>query len=176
MPGAPLLMIASPTLVSEAEYLATTYHPDCDFVDGQIQERNLGQKDHSKLQGRVLVWFDAWAAQLGIAAFPEMRIRVAHGRYRIPDVCVVKLPEPDEQIFTTAPYIAIEILSPEDTLRRLQERFDDYLAMGVVNIWVLDPEPRRGWHVTAAGLLEARDRVMRTTDSLVALPLSDLFA
>jgi len=175
MPGAPLLMIASPTLISEAEYLATTYHPDCDFIDGQIQERNLGQKDHSKVQGRVFAWFDARAAQLGIAAFPEMRIRIAHGRYRITDVCVVKLPEPDEQIFTAPPYIAIEILSPEDTLRRLQERFDDYLAMGIVNIWVVDPESARAWHATADGLIQVRDAALHTTDGAISMPLAAVF-
>ena len=175
MPGAPLLMIASPTLVSEAEYLSTTYRPDCDLIDGEIQERNVGQKDHSKLQGRVFAWFDARAAQLAIAAFLEMRLRVSHGRYRIPDVCVVMLPEPDEQIFTAPPYIAIEILSPEDTLRRLQDRFDDYLAMGIVNIWVLDPDSARAWHATAEGLLQVRDATLQTTDGAIAMPLADVF-
>ena len=176
MPGAPFTMIASPTLVSEAEYLSTTYHPDCDFIDGEIQERNLGRKDHSKLQSAVFVWFQSRRAQFALEAFVELRIQVAQRRYRIPDICIVTLPEPDEQIFTDPPYLLVEVLSPEDSLRRLQERFDDYLAMGVINIWVLDPDFRRGWHVTAAGLLEARDRVLRTADSLVALPISDLFA
>ena len=41
--------------------------------------------------------------------------------------------------------IAIEILSPEDRLSRLQERVDDYLVFGVENIWVIDPESRRVW-------------------------------
>ena len=40
-------------LVSLEEYLATSYHPDCDYVDGMLTERNVGQKDHSKLQGEV---------------------------------------------------------------------------------------------------------------------------
>jgi hypothetical protein len=31
-----------PALLSLEEYLRTSYHPDCDFVDGHLEERNLG--------------------------------------------------------------------------------------------------------------------------------------
>ena len=31
------------TLVSVEEYLHTSYQPDCDYVDGEVQERNLGE-------------------------------------------------------------------------------------------------------------------------------------
>ena len=41
------------TLTSVEEYLSTLYRPDCDLVDGALIERNVGQKDHSKLQGEV---------------------------------------------------------------------------------------------------------------------------
>ena len=30
------------TLISVEEYLASTYEPDCDYVDGRIEERNVG--------------------------------------------------------------------------------------------------------------------------------------
>ena len=34
-----------PTLLSIDQYLNTTYRPDVDFVDGYIEERNLGETD-----------------------------------------------------------------------------------------------------------------------------------
>jgi len=37
----------SRTLVSVDEYLHTSYDPDCDYVDGAIVERNVGERDHS---------------------------------------------------------------------------------------------------------------------------------
>jgi hypothetical protein len=40
-------------LVSIGEYLATVYRPDCDFVDGVIEERNWGENDHAGLQPHV---------------------------------------------------------------------------------------------------------------------------
>ena len=31
-------------LVSVEEYLRTSYRPDCDFVEGRVLERNVGEK------------------------------------------------------------------------------------------------------------------------------------
>lgn len=161
--------------VSLNEYLSTPHRPDVDYINGRLTERNTGNKDHSKLQGEVFAWFRDRRRALRLAAFPEQRIQVAPTRFRIPDVCVVPLPEPAEQVFTAPPLICIEILSPEDSFPRLQERFDDYLTMGVANVWVLDPASRRGWRVTAEGHLEALDGILRTGDARVAMPIADLF-
>jgi hypothetical protein len=32
--------------VTVAEYLRTVYEPDCDYVDGRVEERNVGEFDH----------------------------------------------------------------------------------------------------------------------------------
>ena len=161
--------------VSVEEYLTTSYRPDCDYVNGEVLERNFGRKDHSRLQGQALFWFMMREQSLGLAAFPEQRLRVGPRRFRVPDICVYQRPEPDEQIFTRPPYICIEILSPEDRLARVQERLDDYLAMGVVNVWLLDPETKGGWWITAEGHFEALDRILRTRDGKVEMPIQDLF-
>jgi len=91
-------------------------------------------------------------------------------------VTIVASPSPDEQVPTTPPLIAIEVLSPEDTFPKLQQRIDDYLRMGVANIWVLDPETKRGWRATVDGHLEARDGILRTANGAVAIPLAEVFA
>ena len=163
-------------LVTPEEYLATSYRPDCDLVDGVLLERNVGNNDHSSLQAEVLAWFRERRGQLHLRAFPEQRIRVAPGRYRVPDVCIVPWPKPTEQVFTTPPCVCIEILSPDDTFPELQQRLDDCLAMGVPNIWVIDADSRRGWVVTRQGHFEALGGVLRSTDGTVAMPVSDLFS
>ncbi len=117
-------------LVTAGEYLATSFDPDCDFVDGVIEERQVGLKDHSALQNAIQIWFWQARARLQVRAFPEWRIKVSSNRYRIPDVTVVQAPTPSEQVLTTPPLLAIEILSPEDTFPKLQQRLDDYLSMG----------------------------------------------
>jgi len=39
-------------MISVQEYLATSYRPDCDYVDGRVEERNLGEYNHAKLQAQ----------------------------------------------------------------------------------------------------------------------------
>jgi Uma2 family endonuclease len=168
--------MSTTTLVTPEQYLATPYRPDCDLIDGVLLERNVGTKDHSNLQAEVLAWFRERRRQLRLKAFPEQRIRVATNRYRVPDICVVSLPEPAEQVFTQPPFLCIEILSPEDTFPKLQSRIDDYMAMGIPNIWIIDPASHRGWSVTREGHFEALDGILRSTDNSVSLPLADLFA
>jgi Uma2 family endonuclease len=168
------MVVMKATLISVGEYLATAYRPDCDYVDGLIEERNVGQKDHSKVQRNLLIWF--WTHfQSTLSAMPELRLQIGPSRFRIPDVSVVLVPEPEEQVLTSPPFIVIEVLSPEDTLARLQQRVDDYITMGVHNIWVIDPASRRSWCASRQGLLEVLDGRLRTDDPTVELPVADLF-
>ena len=40
-------------VVPLAEYLGQTYQPDCDYVEGHLQERHVGEIGHSDAQGRI---------------------------------------------------------------------------------------------------------------------------
>ena len=161
-------------LVSVEEYMATTYRPDCDYVDGQVLERNVGKKSHSRTQGYALLWFGTRKAQLNFEAFVEQRIQVAKGRFRIPDLLLIAIPVPDEEVFTQPPYLCLEVMSPDDTMSSMQDRLDDYLKFGVRNIWVIDPWKRRAWTITGAGWHAVLDGMLRTADGLIALPVEEV--
>src|SRR5437763_15388311 len=109
--------MASRTLISVEEYLRTSYRPDCDYVDGEVLERNLGEYDHSSTQKKLIVYFGHREQTWGIEVVPEQRVQVKPGRFRIPDVCVV-LGRATEQIFTKPPFLCIEVLSPDDRMSR----------------------------------------------------------
>jgi Uma2 family endonuclease len=123
--------MASSTLISVNDYLKTSYRPDCDFVDGRIEERNAGEHDHAGLQAALILWFGQQQKEWNIEVLPEQRMQISPTRFRVPDVCLVSLDDAVEQILTKPPVACIEILSPEDTLRRMQERISDYLQFGV---------------------------------------------
>ncbi len=171
-------MSALPTtpLVSVEEYLHTDYEPDCDYVDGELEDRNVGEKDHAKLQLEILLYLRERREQWGIFAIQEVRVQVSPTRFRVPDLCVFAGPEPDEQIFRCPPFLCIEILSPEDRMSRMQRKIDDYLKFGVAYVWVLDPQARGAWVYTADGMREVRDGVLRTEAPEIAVPLSAVFA
>jgi len=69
------------TLISVEQYLATSYRPDCDYVDGRIEERNLGEWDHSKLQAAITAFFYQRRKAWNISVAPEQRVQV----YPFPD-------------------------------------------------------------------------------------------
>ena len=166
-------MSALPALVSVDEYLRTVYEPDCDYVDGVVEERNVGEKSHAKVQRRLTRYLeDNYSA---FFAIQETRLQVSKTRFRVPDVCLVAGPEPDEEIFTHPPFLCVEVLSPEDRMSRMLIKIADYLAFGVPYVWVVDPRTRKAWIHTAAGMHEVLDGVLHTENPNIAVPLNDLF-
>jgi len=157
------------------EYLRTSYRPDCDYVDGEIVERNLGELDHSDLQAEIITYFRTRLRKSGVFAYPEQRVQVSPTRFRIPDVCVLTGNKPTEQIFRTPPFIAIEILSKDDRMNQMQQRVGDYLKFGVRYVWLIDPRTRRAWIYTKAGSHESTDGILRTEDPAIELPLPEIF-
>ncbi len=163
-------------LISVEEYLATSYRPDCDYVDGRIEERNFGEFDHSSLQTAIAIYFASRQKQLGITVVVEQRVQVSPTRFRIPDICVV-VGKTKEQIFRTPPFLCIEVLSPEDRLKRVEERIQDYLRMGVRYVWLLDPSLRIAYEATSeTGLREVKAATLRTENPVLELPLAEVFS
>jgi Uma2 family endonuclease len=135
--------MATLTQTSLAEYLGAIYRPDCDYIDGEIRERNVGKWQHARLQWLLAGWFMNHELEWNVTGGTEQRMQVAPTRIRIADVAVLR-PGPQPDILTEPPLLVIEILSPDDTYSELQERCQDYRAMGVENIWIIDPKTRSG--------------------------------
>jgi Uma2 family endonuclease len=128
--------------MSESEYLETPFPgPEPDFVDGEVIERGMPTNHHSAIQcffsGRL------WPMrEQGLFTRPELRLRVASGRYRVADLAIFTQ-RPTGRMPSEAPLVIVEILSPDDRWRDLLARFADYNELGVAHIWVVDPELRR---------------------------------
>lgn len=168
--------LSTPKFISVREYLASSYSPDCDYVDGSLEERNVGEFDHAVLQRYFTVLFALKSKEWSIEVFPELRVQVAAARFRIPDVCVLRRGLPREQILTTPPLICIEILSAEDRLQRVQERVNDYLAFGVEHIWIVDPSLRIAYRGTTAGFERVLNGELTVPGTPIRVVLGELFA
>lgn len=162
-------------LVSVAEYLSTSYHPDREYIDGQVIERNLGERTHSATQGDVIVYLAARSDEFGIEVFPGVRVQVSRTRFRIPDVTVIKLSQQQGEIFNNPPHLCIEILSRDDTMQYMQQKIDDYLTFGVPYVWIINPRNRKGYVVTSEGMFEAKSGILETKDPAISVPLAMLF-
>jgi Uma2 family endonuclease len=161
-------------VVPVEEYLATTYSPDREYLDGVLLERNLGEKDHSRTQLVLGALFLAMESKLPIKAYSDQRVQVRPERYRVPDLCVVEQSQRQGQIFAAPPFLCVEILSKDDSLMSLQERIDDFLAFGVSYVWVIDPKNKRGWAYTKESITEAKDGILRTANPEIAVRLAEI--
>ena len=167
--------VLSATLVSVQEYLETFYRPDRDLVDGELQERHLGDLEHSLLQTATVTWFWARRVEWNVLPLEEQRIQVSPTRFRVPDVTVLKADQKREAIITVPPLILIEVLSKDDSLRGTRERVDDYLNFGVQHIWILDPATKRAYICTMTAFQEPESNELIVPGTSIRLLLSELF-
>lgn len=158
------------------EYLRTSWSPDREFVDGRIEERNLGEKEHSILQRYLTVLFAIKRAEWGVEVFPELRTQTQTRRFRVPDVLVMRAGEKFDRYVTQPPLIAIEILSPEDTFRAMQAKAAEYRQFGIENVWIIDPEPRIAYLYSGFALDEVRGGELTVSGTSIRVSLDEMFA
>jgi Uma2 family endonuclease len=161
-------------LISEEEYLHTSYSPDCGFQDGVLMERHVGTESHSWLQAALVAYFFRRRKAWIITVYPEQRIKVRAGKYMIPDVCVVKGPRAKEAVLSTPPLLVIEILSPEDRPVRVNKTVHDWREFGVPYVWVIDPETFENELHDERGRTELTDGILRIPGTAIEVPLRSL--
>jgi Uma2 family endonuclease len=120
-----------------------------ELVDGQPVEKSVGTES-TWVAGRLVVRLTAVAESIRAWVFPETSYQCFPDdpqRVRRPDVSVVvagrfrgeRLPKGHTRI---APDLAIEVLSPNDTVVESRIKVGEYLCAGVRLVWVLEPESR----------------------------------
>jgi len=85
---------------------------------------------------------------------PGLRMHVAPKRFRVIDLAVYRDSRPEGRYAEMPPFVAIEIVSPDDRRGRLKERLEDYRRWGVPHVWLVDPQRKRLFEYTEAGLLQ----------------------
>lgn len=133
-------MAAATAFVTVEEYLRSSFEPDAEYIEGRIEERNVGENDHSAWQKAIVFWFEMQAREKQIRVRPELRIQVSRDCYLVPDVTLLDRNRPIEQVVTHPPIAVIEILSPQDALKRVMKKCERYERMGIQTILVIDPD------------------------------------
>lgn len=157
------------------EYLATSYDPDCEYDDGLVVERNLGEIEHAYLQTLLATLFTIHAADWNVLGLTEQRVQIKPKRFLVPDFCVLRPSVPWEKIITHPPLIAIEILSPEDTIRAAEHKAAEYLEFGVQHVWVIDPYARVAYRGMAGGLERVASGELTVPGTAIAVRVGELF-
>ena len=146
-------LMGAKVAVPVEDYLRMTFDgPDREYVDGEIVERAVGDNPHSAMQARLIEIFYELRKLHPLYARPELRHRVRPTRYRIPDVAVFAGHPPAENVPSSPPYIAIEIVSPDDRHTDIMQKLDEYRTWGVPHVWLVDPRLRKLTVCDSAGL------------------------
>lgn len=135
------------------QYIESGQKPSCEYVNGLLVPKGMGNRKHSRLQRRLLELLQVFSE---FEAFPELHTRLRENEFRIPDIAVERKPVPEEIYPTRAVHLCIEILSPDQTLGQTLEKCEHYHAWGTPYCWVIDPERQIAWQYDRKGEPEAR--------------------
>jgi Uma2 family endonuclease len=167
-----------PIELSLDKYLHSNWRPDCDFVDGLTEERNVGTLDHSCMVSYLL-----WALSgkqewknWPVTPLPGLRMRVSPTRVRVPDVCVIARGGPREQILTHPPLAIFEVLDEEDRFSATMKKLEDFARFSVEYIWIIDPANRRVDRYVDGGLERVRTDELDVPETPIGVVLTELFA
>jgi Uma2 family endonuclease len=117
-----------------------------ELVDGEILVSPAGMR-HSEIASRILglIWQFLEKNPIGKVYTPDVGIALPNGNVRSPDVTYVslaKLPggRSPETFGEVIPDLAVEVLSPSDSLRELGRKIGEFLENGVPLVWLVDPK------------------------------------
>src|SRR5260370_30034505 len=155
------------------EYLRTSFDgPDCEYVDGAVVERRLGELAHGDVQGTVGMLLRQFRRRLGIRVVMEIRIQISPTRYRVADLAVWRDDNIGNRIPTVPPFLAVEILSPEDRIVRVHPKIAEYLSIGVEWIWLIDPIEKSALCYSQRNPGGVLSEVLRTENPVIEIPLA----
>ena len=156
------------------EYLRTPYSPDREYRDGVVLERNVGDKEHSRLQARLAQYLGRRRKQWNIEVYTELRVQITPNWYPLPDVCIYALPDFEGRYPSLPPLLWIEILSQDDVMKDVWKKTSDLLRAGVPMVWIVDPTTLESELRTSAGIHQVVDKTLCVPDSPIVISLADV--
>jgi len=151
-----MIIVLGKTQIGVEEYLDLAFpdRPEPDYVHGEVVERALPTPIHSQIQAALILLFAPLITRFRLLLLPEIRVRVQPRLFRVIDLAVYRDLRPEGRYATTPAFVAIEIVSRDDRYGRLTHRLEDYRRWGVPHVWLVDPELKRLYEYSEAGLLQ----------------------
>lgn len=141
---------------------------DFDYVDGTLVRHDWGDGPHARLHAQLMGVLAL--REPSISVLPSLTLQITPTRFRVPDLVIYDRPLTAEEFeMTMPPLVVIEILSPEDTIMRVDSLEADYRQMGISHIWIIDPRNRSGWICETAGWIRTTIFFVPGTSILIDL-------
>lgn len=155
-----------------------------ELVNGEIVEKPMPTEEHGVITGNIYgpLWNFVNPRKLGRVVV-EVRYRKPGDQHnaRIPDIAFssTKRPLVKQGSVPELPDLAVEVLSPDQSLKELREKARYFVANGVKLVWLVIPEkrlvevytPEDEWVLNEDDTLTGRDVLPE-----FSLPVRDVFA
>jgi Uma2 family endonuclease len=161
--------------------------PALEYIDGMVVQKVPPKRTHSSLQGEFILQISSFARPRRIGRiYPELRCTFG-GRALVPDLSFFRrgrIPrdasgKPVEDVLLP-PDLAIEIISPGQTIRDLTARLSWCVHHGVELAWLIQPRKERAFVFRPNHPIETleRDQALDGEQILPAfrIALDDLFS
>ena len=158
--------------LEQFEKLYAGEKPYYEYWFGEAIQKTMPNSLHGTIQGIVFML----VAARGWKVACEVKLKLSPFANPVPDL--IADPSPIESPYPTKSFaLCIEILSPDDDLRRLFQKCAHYLDWGIHTAWMIDPEKRKAYSMT---LSQPQPAELFLADSLTAdpalsLPMRELF-
>jgi len=114
-----------------------------ELVEGELITMSPGMLPHNLIRDNLLVVLRAYIAnrKLGTVV-SEQPFQLSKRTVRVPDVAFVQAGRElaSDRPIEGAPDLAVEVVSPSNTPREIEQRISDYFAAGCKRVWVFHPE------------------------------------
>ncbi len=131
--------------------------PTCELIDGVLVEKAMGDRESllahyiGRRMGDIVDPND-----LGVLLGADGYFRLGGKQLRAPDVSFTpwsSFPEeeiPEEAYWSVAPALAVEVLSPDNTVAEMDRKIGEFFAEGTKLFWVIDPVTKSAKVYTSA--------------------------
>lgn len=180
--------VASPGLITAEQFAEMQFDGPCELVRGEIVEMTRPDQAHGNVCARVAFALMQWSIPgcRGQVTTNDSGILTERDpdTLRGADVAFFaagqlidgKLPRGQSAL---VPVLAVEVLSPSNSWTQMRRKIDEYLAVGVREVWIVDPEA----HTVETFRSDSAPRLHRHAMLLISpelaefsVPVAELFA
>ena len=150
------------------------YHVE--LIDGRKVEKPLPKRLHARIQQRIQMELAKQIGSQPLEVLPALNVRCGEDRL-VPDIVVASgNARYEDGDLAEGAYLAIEILSPGQTIGFLFDKADRMVRTGTKCCWIIWPARKQAWIYTSDFLKEAHDAL--TAEGLLPLRVerAQLFA
>jgi Uma2 family endonuclease len=164
-------------LWTEEQYLRITDQTNhlIEFTEGVVEVLPMPTRRHQAISRLLFLAFFAFVQQRGGTVFyAPLRLRVAPGRFREPDLLLLlKANDPRNQdaVWLGADLV-VEIVSPDHIERDTVMKRDDYAAAGIPEYWIVNPHDETIVVLQLSGATYVEHGVFRRSETATSIILN----